>query len=82
MHAIPPLKGARGLSPFRTGRSSRLRDNPLAAKAASPLYQRGIIIEVAHDLFQLTTADENALDSPFEGGEGVVSVSGWTVLST
>jgi len=25
--------------------------------------------------------DENASDSPFEGGEGVVSVPDWTVLS-
>jgi len=32
-------------------------------------------------LFKLTTADENGSDSPFEGGEGVVSVPGRLVLS-
>jgi len=40
-----------------------------------------LIIEVAHDVFNFTTADENVPDSPFEGGEGVVSVPDWTVPS-
>jgi len=32
-------------------------------------YPNSIFKEVPHDLFKLTTADENVLDSPFEGGE-------------
>ena len=31
-------------------------------------------IQAPQDLFKLTTADENVSDSPFEGGEGDVSV--------
>ena len=38
MAAIPPLKGVRGLSLFRSGRFSQYRDNPPAASAADPLF--------------------------------------------
>jgi len=37
--------------------------------------------QVNHDLFRLTTVDENVSDSPFEGGEGVVSVADRPALS-
>ena len=61
---IPPLKGVRGMSLFRSDRFSRYRDNPPAAKdeALSKLHPpllRGIFIRVPYELFKFTTADEN-----------------------
>ena len=38
-------------------------------------------IIVPHDLFKLATADENAFDFTFEGGNGVAPVPNWPVLS-
>ena len=44
-------------------------------------YPDPIFNRVMHDLLKLTTVDENVLDSPFEGGQGVVSVPDRPVLS-
>jgi hypothetical protein len=35
---------------------------------ARPSTKNRIFMRVPHDLFKLTTADENVPDSPFEGG--------------
>jgi len=39
-------------------------------------------MKVHHDLYHVTRINENEFDSPFEGGEGDVSVPDWTVPST
>ena len=39
----------------------------MAAEAVFPLCPRENFMEVAHDVFNFTTADENVSDSPLEG---------------
>ena len=73
-HADRTVCGKRGLL--------KPTKNPRLAKCAHLGYPNHIFRRAAHELFKFTTSDENTPDSPFEGGEGVVSVPDWTVLST
>jgi len=38
-------------------------------------------MKAPHGLFQLNTKDKSVSNSPLEGGERVVPMTGWTVLS-
>ena len=60
------------------GGNKRLGIDESAADSCGGLHNKdclqSIFMRVHHDLHQITTADENVPDSPFQGGEGDVSV--------
>ncbi len=55
-------------SSYSEGSLSRMRTSHNGRDGARPSTKNHIFMRVPHDLFKLTTADENVPDSPFEGG--------------